>query len=63
MAEDRTKIPFLDEKEIGGKRIYNYWQRLERFKQYTKRKYEIDIGPLIKETMTRTECNTNKTAG
>ena len=30
-------------------RIYNYQQRLERFKQFTKRKYTEEIGPLIKE--------------
>ena len=44
------------------KKIYNYWQWLDRFKQYTKRKYEIDIESLIKEeTMTGTEWN-NKEA-
>ena len=45
MAEDRKKLPCLNEKGIDGKRI----QWLDRFEQYTKRKYEIDIGPLIKE--------------
>ena len=53
MTEDRIKLPCLDEKGLAGKRIYNYRHWLDRLKQYTKRKYEIDIGPLIKEeTMT-----------
>ena len=35
---------------------YNYRQWLDRFKQYTERKYSINIGPLIKEeTITETE--------
>ena len=56
MTEDRIKLPWLDEKRIDEKRIYNYRQWLKRFKQYTKRKYETDIGPLIKEkTMTGTK--------
>ena len=55
MTEDRTKLPCLDEKGIDGKRSYNYQQWLDRFKQYTKRKEEIDVGPLIRdETMTET---------
>ena len=34
---------------------------LDRFKQYTKRKYEIDIGPLFTgETMTGTEWKTKE---
>ena len=49
MAEDRIKLPCLDQKGIYGKKIYNHRQWLERFKQYRKRKNEIDIGPLIKE--------------
>ena len=51
--------PCLDGKGIYGKRFYNYRQWLERFKQYTKRKYNIDSGKLIKEeTITETERNT-----
>ena len=61
MTEDRIKLPCLDEKGIHRKRIFDYQQWLDRFKQYTKRKYEIDIGPLFKEeTMTGTECNTKE---
>ena len=43
------KIPCLDKKGIEGEKIYNQGQWLEGFKQYTKSKYELDIGPLIKE--------------
>ena len=49
MTDDRIKLPYLDEIGLDGKRIYNYRQGLDRFKQYTKRKYEIDIRPLSKE--------------
>ena len=59
--EDRAKLPCLDEKGLDGERSYTYPRWLNRFKQYTKRKYEIDIGPKIKEeTMTGTECNTKE---
>ena len=33
----------------GERRIYNYQKWLERFKHYTKRKYDTDVGPLVKE--------------
>ena len=60
MKEDRIKLPRLDEKGIDGKGIYNYRKWLERFK-HTKRKYEIDIRPLIEEeTTTGTEWNTKR---
>ena len=49
MTDDRINIPYLQEKGLDGQRIYNYQQWIDRFKQDTKRKYEIDIGPLIKE--------------
>ena len=58
MAEDRIKLPCSDEKGLDGKRIYSYRQWLDRFKQHTKQKNDIDIGPLIKEeTITGTEWN------
>ena len=61
MAEDRIKLPRLDEKTIDGKKIYNRRQWLERFNQYRKRKNEIDLGPLIKEEqMTGTDWNTQE---
>ena len=56
MAEDRKQIPCMNTKWLDGKRNYNYRQWLARFKQYMKTKYDIDIGPLIKEkTTTETE--------
>ena len=55
-TEDRIQLPCLDEKVVDGKRIYKYRQGLERFKQHTKRKYDADIRPIIKEeTMNGTE--------
>ena len=61
MAEHRIKLPCMDEKEIDGKQIYNHRQWLEQFKQYKKRKHEIDLGPLIKKgTNTETEWNTKE---
>ena len=56
MTEDRMQRPCLDEKGANGERIYNYRQCLEGFEYYTKRKYDTDIGPLIKaEAMNGTE--------
>ena len=49
MTDDRIKLPYVDKKGLDGQRFYKYRQWIDRFKQYTKRKYEIDIGPLIKE--------------
>ena len=61
MTEDRVKFPYLDEKVIDGTRIYNNRQWRDRFKHYTKRKYDIHIGPLNKEeTLTGTEWNTKE---
>ena len=61
MTDDRVQKPCLDEKKKNGKRIDNYRKRLERFKQYTKRKYDIDIGPPIKEeTIMKTNWNTRR---
>ena len=61
LTEDRIQKPCLDEKGKGAKRIYDYQQWLERFKQYTKRKNIKDIRPLIKErTISDTEWNANE---
>ena len=61
MIEDREKLPCMDEKGIDEKTIYNYQQRLDPFKHYTKRKDEIDIRPLIKEQiLTGTDWNTEQ---
>ena len=60
MTDDRIKLPYLDEKGLDGERIHNYRQWIDRFKQYTKSKYEIDIGPLIKEYMTGTDERNTK---
>ena len=49
MTEDRTQIPCMNNKRIDGRSIYIYQQWLKRFKQNTKKKNDIDIGPLIKE--------------
>ena len=57
MTKNRIQRPCLDEKEVDGKRIYKYRKWLDRFKQYKyTKKYDTDIGPLIKEkTMTGNE--------
>ena len=60
MNEDRIQIPCLEENRLHGKK-YNYRQKLKRFKQFKKRKYDTDIRPLIKEeTMTGTEWDTKE---
>ena len=55
MTDDRVKLPYLDKKGLDGKGIYNYRHWIDRFKQYTKRKYEIDIGLTKKENLTGTD--------
>ena len=51
----------LDENGVEEKRTYNHQYGLEQFKQDTKRKYDTDIGPLIKEeTMTWTKWDTKE---
>ena len=63
MTKNRIQMPYLDKKgkRIDGKRIFNYRQWLERFKQYTRRKYNIGIGPLIKyETIIEIEWSTKE---
>ena len=58
MTEDRIQKPCLYEEGMVEKKIYNYRQWLKRFKQNTKKKHIIEIGPLIKEgTITKTENN------
>ena len=58
MTEDRIQLPCLDETGVEWKHIYGHQHWLERFKQYTKRKYNTVIGPLIKqETITESEWN------
>ena len=60
MTETRIHLPCLDEKGIDGRKIYNYRQWLERFKQYEK-KHNIQIRQTIKErTITETDCNTKE---
>ena len=49
MTEDKFRTPWLREKGINGKRIYYHQKYLESFKQYTKRKTNIDVTPLIKK--------------
>ena len=62
MIDHRLKFPYLDKKGPDRKKFYTYRQWLDRYKQYTKRKYEMKIGPLITtETMTGTdEWNTKE---
>ena len=57
MTENRKQIPYLHEKRMDGKKIYNYRIWLQPFKENTK-KNNIDIGPPIKErAITEGECN------
>ena len=61
MAQDRKRTNVFGPERDRRKKIYNYRQWLERFKQHTKKKYETYIGPLIKEeTMTETISNTEE---
>ena len=49
MTEDTKQKPCLDKKGVDGEIICKYQQWLQVFKKYTKRKYDPDIGPLIRE--------------
>ena len=61
MTEKTVEISCLERRRIDGKRIYNYRQWLERFKQYTKRKCGIDTEALfIETTITETDWNTKE---
>ena len=61
MTYDRIKLPYLDEKGLDGQKIYNYQQWIDRYKQCTKRKNEIEIGLLIKDkNMPGTDERNNK---
>ena len=61
MTEDRTKLPCLKEKKPDGRCFFTYRSKLDKFKQKTKWKYEIDVGPLIKEeTITGTGRKTKE---
>ena len=59
MTEEKISLPLLEAKATDGKNIYTPKQWLERFRQYIKRKYKVDITPLIREeTMTDQNWNT-----
>ena len=60
MTEDRIKIPCLDEKEIDGKNIYVYRQRLVQFKLYTKKKHYSYWTTNQRRSVTETEWNTKE---
>ena len=49
MAQETNQVEVTNlEARSDGKRIFTPKQWLERFRQYTKRKYKIDIGELIR---------------
>ena len=52
-------VPWWERNE--WEKIYKHRQWSERFKQCTKNKYGIDIGPLLREkTIAETDLNTKK---
>ena len=60
MTEDRVQIPCFDEKEIDGKRKNYYRRWLELFKQYTKRKEDVEVIPSFKEGTTNEKTGKQK---
>ena len=57
MTQEATQLEVPNfEATIDGKKTFTSKQWLERFRQYTKRKYKIDISELIRgEEMTHTD--------
>ena len=54
MAE-KIAVPNLEAKAADGNPVFTPKQRLERFRQFTKREHKINITPLIKgEDVTET---------
>ena len=62
MAQEATQIEVPNfEATTDGKKIFTPKQWLERFRQYTKRKYKMDIAELIRgEEMTQNEWATKE---
>ena len=49
MTQEATQLEVPNfEATTGGKKIFTPKQWLERFRQYTKRKYKMDIAELIR---------------
>ena len=63
MTQEATQIEVPNfEATKDGKKIFTPKQWLERFRQYTKRKYKTDIAELIRgEDMTQADWATKKT--
>ena len=62
MTQEATQIEVPNfEATTDGKKIFTPKQWLERFRQYTKRKYKMDIAELIREDMTQTDWATKRT--
>ena len=52
---EKIVVPNLEAKAADGNPVFTPKQRLERFRQFTKREHKIDITPLIKgEDVTET---------
>ena len=62
MTQEATQIEVQNfEATTDGKKIFTPKQWLERFRQYTKRKYKMDIAELIRgEEMTQNEWATKE---
>ena len=62
MTQEATQLEVPNfEATTDGKKIFTPKQWLERFRQYTKRKYKTDIAELIRgEEITQTDWATNE---
>ena len=61
MTQQATQLEVPNfEATTDGKKIFTPKQRLERFREYTKRKYKMDIAELVQgEEMTQADWATN----
>ena len=61
MTQEATQLEVPNFEATDGKKIFTPKQWLERFRQYTKRKYKTDIAKLIRgEELTQTDWATKK---
>ena len=59
MAEKNT-VPNLETKATDGNPVFTPRQWLERFRQFCKQEHKIDITPLLKGKILRTQIGTEK---
>ena len=60
MTKDIIQTPFFDKNGIDAKKTYIHLQRLEKFKQYTRRNNNPIDEPLVKEKQSAKQIGLQK---